>query len=440
MHGQRHHQPDDLGQPLRHPVPRPLPRRGSTAQNAAEVVDDQAWLENDFIPTVAKRGAAIIEARGASSAASAANAAIDHVHDWVNGTPEGDWISVGDRRPTAPTASPRASSPSFPVTSDGGEWEIVQGLEIDDFSRARIDASVAELAEERDAVTRARPHLAIPHRRPYDRRQTTGDRRRGAPVAKIKVVEPGRRARRRRDDPDHLAVHQGPADPAVPRRRPEVLRPRRSRTATRPTTRSRSTPPTPSRSTASASSARRSRPTRRGSRSSASRRCGGRPNGTIRNILGGVIFREPIVISNIPRLVPGWTKPIVIGRHAFGDQYRATDLVVPGEGKLTLTFTPEGRRRADRARRLRLPRRRRRDGDVQPRRLDPRLRARLDALRPRPRLPGLPLDQEHDPEGVRRPLQGPLRGGLRGRVQGRLRGRRHHLRAPPDRRHGRRGA
>src|SRR5467141_5084726 len=64
------------------------------------------------------------------------------------------------------------------------------------------------------------------------------------------------------------------------------------------------------------------------------------PNGTIRNILGGVIFREPIVISNIPRLVPGWTKPIVIGRHAFGDQYRATDLVIPGEGKLTLTYTP----------------------------------------------------------------------------------------------------
>src|ERR671934_1203788 len=65
------------------------------------------------------------------------------------------------------------------------------------------------------------------------------------------------------------------------------------------------------------------------------------PNGTIRNILGGVIFREPIVISNIPRLVPGWTKPIVIGRHAFGDQYRATDLVVPGEGSLTLTYAPK---------------------------------------------------------------------------------------------------
>src|SRR5947208_5118700 len=65
------------------------------------------------------------------------------------------------------------------------------------------------------------------------------------------------------------------------------------------------------------------------------------PNGTIRNILGGVIFREPIVISNIPRLVPGWTKPIIIGRHAFGDQYRAEDFVVPGPGKLTITWTPQ---------------------------------------------------------------------------------------------------
>ena len=76
------------------------------------------------------------------------------------------------------------------------------------------------------------------------------------------------------------------------------------------------------------------------------------PNGTIRNILGGVIFREPIVISNVPRLVPGWTKPIVIGRHAFGDQYRATEMVVPGEGSLTLDVHPQERQRADRARRL----------------------------------------------------------------------------------------
>ncbi len=127
------------------------------------------------------------------------------------------------------------------------------------------------------------------------------------------------------------------------------------------------------------------------------------PNGTIRNILGGVIFREPIVISNIPRLVPGWTKPIIIGRHAFGDQYRATDTLIPeGGGKLTLNFQPnEGDAEPDRARRLRLPRRgrrRHRDGDVQPRRLDPRLRPRLVPLRPRARVPGLHVDQEHDPE------------------------------------------
>ena len=121
-------------------------------QNAAEVVDDQAWLENDFIPTVAKRGAAIIEARGASSAASAANAAIDHVYSWVNGTPEGDWVSaaiVSD----GSYGVPEGIISSFPVTSAGGEWQIVTGLEIDEFSRARIDASVHELVDERDAVT-----------------------------------------------------------------------------------------------------------------------------------------------------------------------------------------------------------------------------------------------------------------------------------------------
>ena len=119
---------------------------------AAEVVADQQWLEGDFIPTVAKRGAAIIAARGASSAASAANAAIDHVFDWVNGTPEGDWTSaaiVSD----GSYGVPEGLISSFPVRSVGGRWEIVQGLEIDDFSRGRIDASVAELIEERDAVT-----------------------------------------------------------------------------------------------------------------------------------------------------------------------------------------------------------------------------------------------------------------------------------------------
>jgi malate dehydrogenase len=119
--------------------------------NAAEVVNDQAWLESEFIPTVAKRGAAIIEARGASSAASAANAAIDHVHTWVNGTAPGDWTSaaiVSD----GSYGVPEGLISSFPVTSSGGDWAIVQGLEIDEFSRARIDASVAELVEEREAV------------------------------------------------------------------------------------------------------------------------------------------------------------------------------------------------------------------------------------------------------------------------------------------------
>jgi malate dehydrogenase len=112
---------------------------------------DQAWVENDFIPTVAKRGAAIIEVRGASSAASAANAALDHVHTWVNGTPAGDWTSMGIVSDGS-YGVPEGLISSFPVTTKDGKFEIVQGLELSDFSRARIDASVAELAEERDAV------------------------------------------------------------------------------------------------------------------------------------------------------------------------------------------------------------------------------------------------------------------------------------------------
>ncbi|TDB91561.1 malate dehydrogenase [Actinomadura sp. 7K534] len=120
-------------------------------KNAAETVNDQNWLENDFIPTVAKRGAAIIEARGASSAASAASAAIDHVHTWVNGTADGDWTSMAVVSDGSYGVAEGLIS-SFPVTTKDGKWEIVQGLEIDDFSRARIDASVAELSEERDAV------------------------------------------------------------------------------------------------------------------------------------------------------------------------------------------------------------------------------------------------------------------------------------------------
>ncbi|GAA1906518.1 malate dehydrogenase [Streptomyces sodiiphilus] len=120
-------------------------------KNAAETVNDEKWLAEDFIPTVAKRGAAIIEARGASSAASAANAAIDHIHTWVNGTPEGDWTSMGIPSDGS-YGVPEGLISSFPVTCSGGTYRIVQGLEINDFSRARIDASVQELAEERDAV------------------------------------------------------------------------------------------------------------------------------------------------------------------------------------------------------------------------------------------------------------------------------------------------
>ena len=120
-------------------------------QNAAEVVNDQEWLENDFIPTVQKRGAAIIEARGASSAASAANAAIDAVHDWVLGTPAGDWVSMAI--PSDGSYGVEAGLISgFPVTCSNGSIEVVQGLEINDFSRTRIDATVNELADERDAV------------------------------------------------------------------------------------------------------------------------------------------------------------------------------------------------------------------------------------------------------------------------------------------------
>ena len=120
-------------------------------QAAPGVVDDPAWVADVFIPTVAKRGAAIIDARGASSAASAANAAIDHVHDWVLGTPDGDWVSAGVPSDGS-YGVPEGIISGFPCVSRNGEWEIVQGLEIDDFSRVRIDASVAELQEERDAV------------------------------------------------------------------------------------------------------------------------------------------------------------------------------------------------------------------------------------------------------------------------------------------------
>jgi malate dehydrogenase len=122
--------------------------RGESAWNA---VDDEAWIADEFIPTVAKRGAAIIEARGASSAASAANAAIDHVRDWTLGTPGGDWISMSVRSDGSYGVEEGLVS-SFPCACSDGEWRIVDGLEITDFSRERIDTSVAELAEEREAV------------------------------------------------------------------------------------------------------------------------------------------------------------------------------------------------------------------------------------------------------------------------------------------------
>lgn len=120
-------------------------------QNAAQLVNDQTWLENDFIPTVAKRGAAIIKARGLSSAASAANAAIDHTDSWALGTPEGDWVSMAIPSDGS-YGVPEGIISSFPCVCKDGSYSIVQGLDIDDFSRARIDASVAELVEERDEV------------------------------------------------------------------------------------------------------------------------------------------------------------------------------------------------------------------------------------------------------------------------------------------------
>ena len=121
------------------------------ARSAAEVIGDQTWLEDTFIPTVQQRGAAIIEARGASSAASAANAAIDHISDWLSGTPEGNWVSMAVRSDGRYGVDQGLIS-SFPVTCNDGDWSVVPDLEIDEFSRARIDASVDELVTERDTV------------------------------------------------------------------------------------------------------------------------------------------------------------------------------------------------------------------------------------------------------------------------------------------------
>jgi malate dehydrogenase len=118
---------------------------------ANEVVDDQAWLEGDFIPTVQQRGAAIIKARGLSSAASAANAAVDHVRDWALGTADGDWVSMAVPSDGS-YGVPEGMLSGFPCTCKGGDYSIVQGVEHNEFAQARIDASVKELIGERDAV------------------------------------------------------------------------------------------------------------------------------------------------------------------------------------------------------------------------------------------------------------------------------------------------
>jgi len=121
-----------------------------SGRSAGEMVE-QEWLEKEFIPTVQQRGAAIIEARGLSSAASAANAAIDHVRDWVLGTPDGDWVSMAIPSDGSYGVAEGLIS-SFPVTCANGVYEIVQDLDLNDFSRERIDLSVGELIEERDTV------------------------------------------------------------------------------------------------------------------------------------------------------------------------------------------------------------------------------------------------------------------------------------------------
>jgi len=120
-------------------------------QSAAKVINDQAWIENQFIPTVQKRGAAIIEARGLSSADSAANAAIDHIRDWVSGTPQGDWVSMGIHSDGS-YGIPEGLMFGFPVTCAGGKYTIVKGLEHNDFAQAKIAATRKELEEERAAI------------------------------------------------------------------------------------------------------------------------------------------------------------------------------------------------------------------------------------------------------------------------------------------------
>ncbi|MCX6409668.1 MAG: malate dehydrogenase [Thermoleophilia bacterium] len=119
--------------------------------SAWDAIGDEAWVADTFIPTVQTRGAAIIEARGGSSVASAANAAIDHMHDWVQGSRPNDWVSMGVCS-TGQYGTPEGLIVGLPCTCSGGQWSVVEGLDLDEFSKPRIDASVAELAEERQAV------------------------------------------------------------------------------------------------------------------------------------------------------------------------------------------------------------------------------------------------------------------------------------------------
>ena len=140
-----------LGQPLADDVPRPVQRQGERRSARGTQVDDEAWVADEYIPRVGKRGAEIIEARGASSAASAANAAIDHVHDWVLGTADGDWVSMAVRSDGSYGVEEGIIS-AFPCACCGGAYEIVEGLEVDEFARGKIDATVAELRDERESV------------------------------------------------------------------------------------------------------------------------------------------------------------------------------------------------------------------------------------------------------------------------------------------------
>ena len=173
-----------------------------------------------------------------------------------------------------------------------------------------------------------------------------------------------------------------------------------SKTATPPTTRSRSTPPRRSRQYGVGVKCATITPDEARVKEFNLKEMWKSPNGTIRNILGGVIFREPIICKNVPRLVPGWTQPIVIGRHAYGDQYRATDFKVPGKGRLTITFEGDDGNGRSRRKCSNSPAPALRMAMYNLDEFDPRFRPRLAQLRLAAQIPGLSLDQEHDPEGL----------------------------------------